>query len=816
MNPTLPSHLCRLLISVALAAVVSCRLAAAERPLAIVADEVGQELQRGMIWAPADARPASPFLAFRKSFTLEAAPRDARLHLFADARYLLWINGHYVLSGPARFEPDGPEYDSVDVARQLRAGANSVIVLVLGHDDPAISGKMRRHAPGLTARLEVDHRVALVTDPAWRWSDRTRYRAPAIDWANLTDRIDSRVEDGDWAAPDYDDRNWPSAARVDGAQWGPLTARRTPLLRDTAVPASFSGGAKLPLALAAGEKLAFTLPRLSQVYTVLDFTAEDGAEAELALDYASASLERMGGREQPFAGIPYRARAGRQVYVTSDSRGLADGAIRVLAGRVTIHGFSLVERLYPFDVAGSFHSNDEQLNRLWSLCARSCQVLSEDAYVDCADRERVEWMDDDPPGFDITRTALAGPAIDGRPAYADARLLGALLRRTALSVQPEGWVKAHTASDRFDIHAKMEDRACDWVQGARRYLESTGDTALIREIWPVIVRQMDYFLARRTARGLVLAREWVVWGNPVGYVTCEGAGLNAFVFRALADAAQLGHAIGDEATAERFDRAARELAGAFDRVLWDEAAGNYASAYFPDAERDLPENRRRLPKLARDGDRLVPTMFSALWALDQGIVPESRRARVREYLVQHRGEAGRVMTFYYLFRHLYAADQAALDTEILQTLRSKWAGMIDAPWQVSWEEFTGASKAHIYGMFPGYYLSAYVLGVRVDGPAATKRLLVEPRLGDLTQAEGVVVTEFGLVPIAWQRAPGRLEFRIDVPAGTTAALRLPRPADDCTLELDGHVRDATSTGRWLTLELPAGAHRGTVSATTPR
>jgi len=28
---------------------------------------------------------------------------------------------------------------------------------------------------------------------------------------------------------------------------------------------------------------------------------------------------------------------------------------------------------------------------------------------------------------------------------------------------------------------------------------------------------MDYFLARRTERGLVRARDWVVWGNPVGY-----------------------------------------------------------------------------------------------------------------------------------------------------------------------------------------------------------------------------------------------------------------------------------------------------------
>jgi alpha-L-rhamnosidase len=42
--------------------------------------------------------------------------------------------------------------------------------------------------------------------------------------------------------------------------------------------------------------------------------------------------------------------------------------------------------------------------------------------VDCADRERTEWMDDDPPGFDLTRTAMAGPRADGSKIYSDASL----------------------------------------------------------------------------------------------------------------------------------------------------------------------------------------------------------------------------------------------------------------------------------------------------------------------------------------------------------------------------------------------------------
>ena len=220
---------------------------------------------------------------------------------------------------------------------------------------------------------------------------------------------------------------------------------------------------------------------------------------------------------------------GRQIHFTIDTRRFSHGEIVVKTGTATITGLKLIERLYPYDRLGSFKCSDPFLNRLWAMCARSCEVLSEDSYVDCADRERVEWMDDDPPGFDITRTAMAGPGANGQPAYSDPRLLAEMVRRTALTLQPDGWVKAHTCSDRYDIHAKMEDRACEWVAGIRRYYDATGDTALIREIWPAVVAQMTYLLERRAPRGLVRARDWVVWGNPLGYVTGETTTLNVFV-----------------------------------------------------------------------------------------------------------------------------------------------------------------------------------------------------------------------------------------------------------------------------------------------
>jgi alpha-L-rhamnosidase len=759
------------------------------KPLDPLPDTIGQSLQGQMIWASPGTKPQSSFVAFRKQFKMAAVSDRAELSIFADVRYLVWINGQYVLRGPARFNPKGPEYDSDDVKPYLKTGNNEVVVLVMADQS---NGKMMHHAPGLTVRLDVTgaqgSQTVLTTDETWKWSDQTRYRNPHVDWGNEMDVIDSTVEDGDWTQLDYNDSAWANAVKIDGAQWGPLSARRIPLLKETPLEVKLNGQ-EFPLTISAGQQTTFALDRLVQAYTVIDFEADADTNFEL-----------------PYAGISYKAKAGRQVYLSTDTHGFKDGAIKVTSGKITIYAFKPVERIYPFECVGSFTSSDPLLNKLWSVCARSLQVMSEDSYVDCADRERTEWMDDTPPCYDVTRTAMAGLGDKGSKTYGDPRLLQELLRRTALTLQPDGWVKAHTCSDRFDIHAKMEDRACDWVEGARLYYESTGNPAPIREIWPAIVAQMNYFLDRRSSRGLVIGREWVIWGNPMGYQTCEGAGLNAFVYKALVDTAFLGSAIGKTDDAAKFEQGAKDLSAAFNKVLWDEQDGTYYSGFYTDAGELPPGTQNSKLNLPVNQNLVAPTVFPALFALDQGIVPAERHSQVAKYVLSQPDPNARIMFYYYFWKQLYAANQPDLDKRILDTMRKKWKAMANWPWQTTWEEFTGGSQAHCYGMFPGYFLSAYVLGIRLDGPAANKHLLIDPRLGDLASAEGTVVTEFGPVPVSWKMSSDHLDFEFTVPDGFTATLRLPSFDGKASLVLDSHPVTSTPS-----VEVKAGSHEGTLS-----
>ncbi len=777
------------------------------QPVTTKDDPGGAELRKNFIWTqlpkdqsrpyifPESGHTASQqpyFVAFRRKVNLDPSPRSASLRIFADVRYILWINGHYEDRGPCRFQDNGPEYDTLDVSHSFHPGENTLAVLVLAS---ASNGKMMRHLPALAVRLEADGSEVLKTDDQWVWSDKTRYRTPKITWGNVADQIDARVEDGDWTQPEYDDSKWPHAVAVDAASWGPLTARRIPLLRETPQDVTFHDVAVLPATLSAGKILNFSTPHLVQAYVQLDMDATAGAKFDMKLGWSTLS---------------YTAREGSQTYITSDTAGFMDGSITVKTGQVTIRELKIVERIYPFDCLGSFASSDPQLDKLWKVCVRSDQVLSEDAYVDCADRERTEWMDCDPPAADVTAVALAGPVEDGSALTGDPRLSHEMIRRTALTLQPEGWVKAHTCSDRFDIHAKMEDRACDWIEGVRRYYEQTHDADAVREIWPAITTQLKWFLDRRTERGLVRAREWVVWGNPMGYQTCEGAGLNAFIYKSFVDAAYLAKIIGQQDDSDRFNKAATDLAAAFNKVLWDEQDQTYYSGYFAPEDLAHPTDHdpRRKLKLKVTDQLVEPTLFPALFALDQGIVPADRVASVTQYVLKTRSQADRIMTFYYLLKQMYLQNDPALDREALDLFRKKWKGMADGPWMTSWEDFTGGSKAHCYGMFPAYFLSAYVLGVRPAATAYDPRVIIEPHLGDLDHANGTVVTRNGLVTVSWKHAADRLSFTLDLPPAVNGKLRLPQGAQKWSIQLDGKTLPPHLEGEYVTAEISPGKHDG--------
>src|SRR5882757_3760425 len=82
------------------------------------------------IAAPNDPGNEYGIYYFRKSIDLAAKPASFTIHLSADNRYKLYVNGTLVSLGPARGDTYFWNYETVDLAPYLTTGKNTVAALV--------------------------------------------------------------------------------------------------------------------------------------------------------------------------------------------------------------------------------------------------------------------------------------------------------------------------------------------------------------------------------------------------------------------------------------------------------------------------------------------------------------------------------------------------------------------------------------------------------------------------------------------------------------------------------------------------------------
>lgn len=778
--------------------------------------DISKKLQHNFIWSGyTDAKGA--FTVFRKTFETEK-PETAVLNIFADVRYILWINGKEVLRGPCRFDPKGAQYDFTDVASYLKSGKNIITVLVMAHGS---NGKMMDHEPGLTLLLKTKLRnktTEINTDETWVWNNQTRYLPTRQSWGFICDQIDARLDDGDWTLADYNDTQWQKAKRIDGNKWGKLSPRQIPLLGEWDIPLKILNGQKFPYNIEVDKPVIIELNRMIQGYASFDFETSESNNIEFEVGYTSDSTNIT--NKYGTTNL-YIAKKGLQKYITTDSYGFRYIKITALNQPVKLINVKATDRRYPYIDAGRFSCNDKFLNELWSRAANTIRMNAEDGFMDCALREKTEWMGDAAVvEYPVSRVVL-GYASDGKIIHSDAGLMKNMIRHIALSQTDSGTLKAHHPSDRWDIHGYIEDYSCLWVQSLRKVYDNTGDIAFVKEVWGPLKRQMQWFLNHRSSNNLLKAREFVIFDNPLAYVECEGATLNAFFYKALVDASYLAKEIGDKESLNIYSVAADELYTAYNNYLWIEEKQTYAAGL-------------------SGGRKIVPTAHTALLALYMGIVPEDRKEKVEAFMLANynnteksikavdkqvgmkkyklldsafdintrTGGVNMPYTAFWLLEDLYNAGR---DSLALNYIRTKWAiTMKNEQTKTLTEGFGGGDLCHNFGSVPAYYLSTKVLGVTTLLPLKDNQIQIKPQLGDLTNAKGSVVTEHGVIDVSWEKRDENLLFSINIPKGIKAKVYLPGKKIHGLLNLNRKEIMFVRKGNEIVFELQSGKYTGSL------
>ncbi|MDX2111812.1 MAG: family 78 glycoside hydrolase catalytic domain [Verrucomicrobiota bacterium] len=180
------------------------------------------------IWNEPTGLGRNLFLLFQRKLELGQAPEKAELQLFADSLYRLQVNGIVVGTGPARFLPSHPEFDTFDIAPYLRAGSNRILVVVNSRGCSSYQGVPSRGgfvAGGAIADGEHTHSLATPGDwqvlrsDAWdAWAEPFSFAQGPIEVCDLRKLPDSAtgLDALDWQVP---------VLAEPQAHWGPLAPR---------------------------------------------------------------------------------------------------------------------------------------------------------------------------------------------------------------------------------------------------------------------------------------------------------------------------------------------------------------------------------------------------------------------------------------------------------------------------------------------------------------------------------------------------------------------------------------------------------------
>ena len=189
--------------------------------------------QAAWIWHPATEQPRFEVCYFRRAFDLRD-PRGATLvlHVSADSRYRLYLNGDLVGRGPARGDVEHYIFETYDLSARLRRGRNVLAVQVMAYGLDGPLPEVHEVRGGLAVQGGVQTRdefLKLDTNAAdWRVLADTAYAArtctpPGHFDVNPFEIVDGAAYPWGWTAVAYDDATWPVARAIGQAlrrdQW---------------------------------------------------------------------------------------------------------------------------------------------------------------------------------------------------------------------------------------------------------------------------------------------------------------------------------------------------------------------------------------------------------------------------------------------------------------------------------------------------------------------------------------------------------------------------------------------------------------------
>ncbi|MGN6619229.1 MAG: alpha-L-rhamnosidase-related protein [Ilyomonas sp.] len=729
---------------------------------------------------------------FRKTFSLDAKPSSFIVHVSADNRYKLYVNGQMVSLGPARADIFHWNYETVDIAPYLQNGNNVLASVVWNFGEQKPEAQISFQT-GFILQGNSDKEKIVNTNNTWKCMVDSSYSPlqPQLVYAYYVagpgEHINYSLHPENWQSYNYDDASWKAASQiVHGLPKGVFQSDLSWMLVPRPIPQmelkpqrlksvrKTEGVNNIPSQFPSS-KTSFTIPAnthatilldqgyLTNAYPVLQFSK--GKDAKITLGYAEAlyviELNKKDWKAQQQKGNRDSIDGKRFVGVKDEL--IADGkdnrifsslswrtfrymqlGVETKDEPLTIDDLYSIFTGYPFEMNAKFVADDPVLEKIMQVgwhTARSCAI---ETYMDCPYYEQLQYVGD-------TRIqALVSLFNSG-----DDRLMRQAISQIDHSRMAEG-----ITLSRFPTANAQEIPPFSlwWIGMLHDYWMYRDDKNFVQQFLPGERQVLQFFSKYQQADGsLKNAPYWEFsdwsegngWRNGVPPIGEDGTSsvLDFQLLWAYQIAAQMEDSLGMKAYAQLYKEQANKLMQTITSKYWDDKKHLFS---------DTKEKK------------LFSQHANTLAILTNTVSGTSARQIAEKILKDSSLTQATIYFKYYVNQALAKAGLGDIYLNQLQIWKDNLANGM-----TTWAEMSDINRSrsdcHAWGASPNIEFFRIVLGIDSDAPGFNK-INITPHLGYLKNVSGSMPHPKGTVEADYQTTSSGLKATIVLPKGTSGTL----------------------------------------------
>lgn len=712
---------------------------------------------------------------FRKNFELSGKPSSYVIHVSADNKYRLYVNGEFIGVGPARNDIEHWFFDTYDISKYLKAGKNTIAAKVW-NEGPRKAEAQISLRTGFILDGEGDA-SAIATNDSWKAMKDGAYspiqvRVYGYYAAGPGESIQMENYIKDWQSPDLNDENWPAAqASFPGVPKSKVGAFGAPMgwmLIPSGIPTfEFSPEKNPKIRTADGIDVALEtygtspieIPANKTVSILLDqsyltnayptFRFAQGKDATVKITYGEALYgeERSKGNRNEVEG---KTMVGRFDEITTDGSDNQEFTslnyrtyryiqldIETKDQPLVLKGMDAMFTGFPFEMKAEFGTDDPELQKILEIGWRTARLCAVDSYLDCPYYEQLQYIGDGRIQMVISYYNAG-----------DDRLAKNSINQISYSQQPEGvtYSRYPSASPQYIPPFSM------WYVGMLHdYLMYGTDLEFLKTKLNSARSVIQYFQSVQNEEGSLGTLpfwsfvDWATgpeWGPGIPPIGADGnsAILDLQMVLALQYAADLEKHLGIQELADNYLKEAEKLKATIKRKYWDAGKGLFADR----AEKDVfSQHANGLAILA-------------------GLVEGNEARSIGDKMLALENDMVEATIYFKYYIH-QAMVEVGKGDEYLSYL-DVWRKAIDLG-LTTWAETSDLDKtrsdSHAWGSSPNIEFYRTILGIDSDGPGFSK-VIIEPHLGEFTKISGKM-----------PHPNGEIEVSYDLESAKSATINLP-------------------------------------------